>query len=276
MTNEGGEHAAWLSACRRAVEAQRAIFAEHTGIAGRTVFEGIGEGGDRALVIDRRCEDAVFDQLDALHAGGLDFTAISEERGEVAFGESGTRVVIDPIDGSLNARRTVPYHCLSVAVAEGDSMADVAWAYVYDFGPGEEFVAARGAGATLDGEPIAVTGGPGLELVALEASKPERVIAASERLRDRAYRIRAPGAIAITLSWVGAGRFDGMLTTRPCRSVDAAAAQLIAAEAGATVRFGELSDREAMLGLDARFHVVGARAAGDLEALLDAQSPFPV
>ncbi|MGZ5313174.1 MAG: inositol monophosphatase family protein [Solirubrobacterales bacterium] len=274
MTSEGGEHAAWLNACRRAVEAQRRIFAEHPGIAERTAYEGVGEGGDRALVIDRRCEDAVFEQLDALHAHGAQFTAISEERGEVSFGDSPTRVVIDPIDGSLNARRTVPLYCLSVAVAEGDSMADVVWGYVYDFGPGEEFVASRGGGATLDGKPMKVFEGPGLELVALEASKPERVIAAAERLRDRAYRLRAPGAIAISLSWVGAGRFDGMLTTRPCRSVDAAAAQLIASEAGAAVRFGELEAGQAGLDLDARFHVVGARDRSDLDTLLDAQSPF--
>jgi myo-inositol-1(or 4)-monophosphatase len=264
----------WLALCRRAVEAQRRVFSEHTGIEGRTVYEGVGEGGDRALVIDRLCEDAVFEQLEALHAGGAEFTAVSEERGEVRFGDSETRVVIDPIDGSLNARRTVPLHCLSVAVADGDSMADVGWAYVYDFGPGEEFVASLGGGATLDGRPLRVLEGPGLELVALEASKPERVIAAAERLRDRAYRLRAPGAIAISLSWVGVGRFDGMLTTRPCRSVDAAAAQLIASEAGATVQFENLALGDAKLGLDARYHVLGARDAGDLETLRDAQSPF--
>ena len=73
-------------------------------------------------------------------------------------------------------------------------------------------VRSHGGGATLDGMPLEVTEGAGLELVALEASKPERVIAAAERLRDRAYRLRAPGAIAISLSWVGASRFDGMLT----------------------------------------------------------------
>jgi fructose-1,6-bisphosphatase/inositol monophosphatase family enzyme len=99
-------------------------------------------------------------------------------------------------------------------------------------------------------------------------------MAAAERLRDRAYRLRAPGAIAISLSWVGAGRFDGMLTTRPCRSVDAAAAQLIASEAGAAVRFGALGAEQARLGLDARFHVVGARDESDLPVLLDAQAPF--
>jgi myo-inositol-1(or 4)-monophosphatase len=183
-------------------------------------------------------------------------------------------VVIDPIDGSLNARRTVPAYCLSVGIAEGDSMADVHWGYVYDFGAGEEFVAARGKGATLDGHSIEALGGPGLELVALEASKPERVVAAAERLRDRAYRLRSPGAIAISLTYVAASRFDGMMTTRPCRSVDAAAAQLIATEAGAAVTFGDLQLAEAKLGLDARYHLVGARDAADLEILLDAQSVF--
>ncbi len=58
---------------------------------------------------------------------GSQFTAISEERGTVIFGDPAapTRVVIDPIDGSLNARRMVPCHSVSIAVAEGDSMADV-------------------------------------------------------------------------------------------------------------------------------------------------------
>ena len=62
----------------------------------------------------------------------MEFTAISEERGEVVFGdpEAPTRVVIDPIDGSLNARRTIPSFALSVAVASGGSMADVEFAYV--------------------------------------------------------------------------------------------------------------------------------------------------
>ena len=42
--------------------------------------------------------------------------------------------MIDPIDGSLNARRTIPLHSVSIAVAEGDSMADVTFGYVYEFG----------------------------------------------------------------------------------------------------------------------------------------------
>ena len=263
----------WLTAFRRAVEVQRRVFAEHPTIADRSRYEGVGEGGDRTLAIDRLCEDAVFAELEILREESHEFTAISEERGSVAFGDgaAATRVLIDPIDGSLNARRTVPCYCLSAAVAEGDSMSDVRLGYVYDFGAGEEFIAVAGEGATLDGTAIAVPGGDGLELVGLEASKPERVVAACQVLDGHAYRIRSPGAIAIGLCWVAAGRFDGLLTTRPCRSVDAAAGQLIAREAGAELDFGGEALEQAPLDLSARYHVATARTGGDLSILRRAQ-----
>src|SRR5215212_4142552 len=91
----------WVGACRRMVAAQRDLFQAYRGIAVRTVYEGMGEGGDRTLEIDRLCEEIVFEELDRLHAEGYDFTAISEERGEVALGDGSAtaRVVIDPIDG---------------------------------------------------------------------------------------------------------------------------------------------------------------------------------
>ena len=72
----------WISACRRAVEVQKRVFTEHQGIEARTQYEGVGEGGDRTLVIDRLCEDAIFDELDRLHDAGHEFTAVSEERGD--------------------------------------------------------------------------------------------------------------------------------------------------------------------------------------------------
>jgi myo-inositol-1(or 4)-monophosphatase len=270
-----GDNDAWLELCRRAVEAQRAIFAKYSGIEARSHYDGVGEGGDRALVIDRACEDAVFDLLAAHHQTGANFTAISEERGEVGFGEGETRVVIDPIDGSLNARRTIPSHCLSIAVASGESMADVEFGYLYDFGPGEEFVASLGGGAWLGDGELATPQGPGLEIVGLEATKPERVAAAAERLAGHAYRLRGVGSIAITVAYVAAGRFDGMIGLRPCRSVDAAAAQLIAREAGAEVSFDGRDLGGASLSLDARYPIAAARTAEDLGTLLEAQRAVP-
>jgi myo-inositol-1(or 4)-monophosphatase len=260
----------WLEACRRAVEVQRRIFAEHRGIAVRTQYEGIGEGGDRTLVIDRLCEDAIFAELERLHRAGHEFTAVSEERGEVAFGDGDSGQRVDPIDGSLNARRTIPLHSVSIAVATGNTMADVILGYVYEFGAGEEFVATRN-GATLDGHPLRVSGGDGLEVIALEATKPERVLRAAELLQGRAYRIRVPGSIAVALCYVAAGRYDGMITTRNSRSVDAAAGQLVARRAGAAVEFAGGGLEDATLDLTERYDVAAARTTGDLAVLREAQ-----
>jgi myo-inositol-1(or 4)-monophosphatase len=271
------DEADWLALCRRVVEAQRELFAATPGIAERTVYEGRGEGGDMALAIDRRCEDIVFAELEGLHADGHEFTAVSEERGDVAFGErSETRVVIDPIDGSMNARRTIPSHCVSIAVASGPSMADVEFGYVYDFGASEEFRAVRGGGARLDDAPLRAEGpGHGIEVVGLESAEPSAILPVVDRLRGKAFRVRSVGAIAITLSYVAAGRFDGMLTAWRCRSVDAAAGQLVAREAGAELEFENLDLDAASLGLDARYRVAAGLDRDALAVMREAQGPEP-
>jgi myo-inositol-1(or 4)-monophosphatase len=267
----------WQGICRRIAAAQREIFSAVRGIDARTVFEGVGEGGDRTLEIDRRCEDVVFAELEGLAAEGASFLAVSEERGEVAFGEGGpARVVIDPIDGSLNARRTLPSHSLSIALAAGPSMADVEFGYVYDFGAGEEFLATRGEGATLDGEPLAVgPDGDRLELLGVESAEPEWALQPLEELREKVYRLRVVGSIAITACYVAAARFDGMIGLRSCRSVDAAAAQLIVREAGGIVAFGEVPLAEAMLDLESRYPIAASAGERGMETLRAAQARGP-
>ncbi|HEX5713541.1 MAG TPA: inositol monophosphatase family protein [Solirubrobacterales bacterium] len=264
----------WLGICRRVVAAQERIFAATASSEERTAYEGIGEGGDHTLVIDRRCEDAVFTELEQLAAAGASFVAVSEERGEVEFGGgSPTRVVIDPIDGSLNARRTIPSHSLSIAVASGTSMADVEFGFVHDFGAGEEFSASRGEGAILGGKPARVSAATEkLEVVGLESAEPEWSLPVLAELAGRAYRLRVVGSIAITASYVAAGRFDAMLSLRSCRSVDAAAAQLIVREAGGAVAFGDLGLQEAALDLEARYPIAAANGPEALELVRAAQS----
>jgi myo-inositol-1(or 4)-monophosphatase len=253
----------WLGICRRIVTAQQTLFEQTPGIEARTQYEWVGEGGDHSLVIDRRCEDAVFAELERLATAGASFLAISEERGEVVFGDGGpARVVIDPIDGSLNARRTLPSHSLSIAVASGSSMADVEFGYVYDFGAGEEFVAGRGEGVSLNGRPVEVAAdGEKLELLGIESAAPGRMLPVERALDGQVFRLRVIGSIAISAAYVAAGRLDGMLSLRPCRSVDIAAAQLIVHEAGGALAFGDLEPAQADLGLDARYPI--AAAAGE-------------
>jgi myo-inositol-1(or 4)-monophosphatase len=263
----------WLELCRRVVDAQRKVFEGHRGISARTVYDGVGEGGDRALVIDRLCEDAALAELEQL---GVGLTVISEERGEVELSGGGPPlVVLDPIDGSLNARRTLPTHCLSVAVARGDSMGEVEFGYIYDFGAGEEYAAGAGGGATLNGERLSPPLHDGLEVVGIESAEPGWILPAVESLRGEAYRIRAVGSIAASLSYVAAGRFDAMLSARPARSVDAAAGQLIVREAGGRVSLDGRDPGDAGLGLDERYHVAAALGEGSLAVVLAAQGAVP-
>ena len=265
----------WLGLCRRAAEALRDVLAEAPSTRERAVETGErGEGGDRTLVIDGAAEDAVFALLDELHAHGYRFRAVSEERGEVDYGDPGVLVVVDPIDGSLNAKRDLPHHAISIAVADGPTMADVAFAYVYDFGPGEEWTARRGEGARLDGEPL----DPGLgerrnragklEVIGLESADPRWIAEVADLLPEHAARVRALGSIAITLCQVAAARLDGMFTIKRTRAVDAAAGQLIVREAGGHVAFPGFDDPlGAPLDVVAHSPVVAARTAATLASL---------
>ena len=249
------------------------MFTAHPATADRQPGGERGAGGDRTLVIDARAEEIVFEELDALHAAGCEFTVISEERGTVVYGDgtSDVRVVVDPIDGSLNAKRLLPTHSLSIAVAAGETMEDVEFGYVRDFGTGEEFTALRGGGAELNGRPLDPdAGGEGLEVVGFEAAKPEWLAPVLEALAGRLYRVRVIGTVAVSLCYVAAARFDGMLTTDVCRSVDTAAGQLIAREAGAFVDFLKHGGIEAPLDLDARYRMVAARSPEQLETLVRA------
>jgi myo-inositol-1(or 4)-monophosphatase len=265
----------WLALCRRAVRGLERVFAQSPSTAERVRETGTrGEGGDRTLEIDRAAETIVLGELEALHEQGLRFSALSEERGEIDYGSDQLKVIIDPIDGSLNAKRGIPHHALSIAVADGRTMADVQFAFVYDFGPGEEWWAIRGEGAWLDGAPLDRSLGERrgrdgrLEVLGIESADPRWIAASIDALVETAYRLRAIGTIASALCEVAAARFDGMVSLRRCRGVDAAAGQLIVREGGGLVSFPGLAE----VPLDAvpRAPVVAARTTdtlGMLEAI---------
>jgi myo-inositol-1(or 4)-monophosphatase len=261
----------WLGVCRRSAERLRNVLAEYPSTAERQVGIGRGAGGDQTLVIDDGAEDAVLTELDRLHAEGYEFTAISEERGVVPYGSgaSAVRVVIDPIDGSLNAKRLLPTYTLSVAVASGDTMEDVEFGFVHDFGTGEEYVATRDGGSTLNGRRLDLEGlqDSTLEVVGLESARPEWLLPVVEELVGHVYRLRVVGSIAASLCYVAAARLDGMASANVCRSVDAAAGQLLVREAGGFVSFLGHGGVEAPLDLDARYRLVAARTPEALDLL---------
>lgn len=260
-------HLDWLGLCRRAAASARLAVAELGGTTARSAEFGRGEGGDTTLAVDRVAEDAIFAELRSSRATLL---AVSEERGEVWVnggqeGEAEVRVVIDPVDGSMNAKRGLPFACVSIAVASGSRMADVEVGVVTELG-GREWWAVRGEGAYRDGERLETLFPGPLEVLGLETARASLVAGQAEAIEaTEARRLRALGSVAVSMCLVAAGQLDAMITLREVRSVDVAAAQLLVTEAGGAVELPG-GDR---LDLEMRSRALAARSPELAEHLLE-------
>jgi myo-inositol-1(or 4)-monophosphatase len=248
----------WLEACRAAAGDIKGVLADLPTRVEREPVLQTGVGGDETTAIDAAAEAVIVRRLEQLDE---DFTLVSEELGERVFGSgSPWRVVCDPIDGSLNAKRNIPYFSLSVAVADGDTMGDVAFGYVYDFGTGEEWTAERGRGAFLDGAPLGgVQPKDAIEILAFEGTTTAEVAERAAQMVGTAHRLRIMGSLALSLCHLADGRVDAVCSLKPARSVDIAAAQLLVRECGLAIDlFEDPPFAAAPLDLVGRSRVVAA------------------
>jgi myo-inositol-1(or 4)-monophosphatase len=250
----------WLEVSRRIVADVEAVLADLPMRRDREPIVGAGSGGDQTTAIDAAAEAVAVRRLEAVHAEGYDFTLVSEELGERTFGGGPTRLVLDPIDGSLNAKRGVPFFSLSLAVAEGPAMGDVSFGFVHDFGTGEEWTATRGSGAFLDGRAVDWQGpGEEIELLSCEATRTPLVAEVAAELGGVARRLRIMGSLALSLCHLAAGRVDAVCSLKPARAVDIAAAQLLVRERGLTISLIDAGPfDEAPLDVVGRSRVVAA------------------
>jgi myo-inositol-1(or 4)-monophosphatase len=263
----------WLGTCREAAAAVGRVLEELPTRLEREPTLGPGEGGDETTAVDAAAEAAVVAVLDTIDDG---FTLVSEELGRRTFGDGGAglTIVCDPIDGSLNAKRGIPFFSLSLAVASGSRMEDVELGFVHDFGSAEEWVARRGGGAWLNGAPL---NGPGpkeqVEILSLEATRTDLVADHVAGMVGFAFRTRVMGSLALSLCHLAAGRVDAVVSLKPARSVDIAAAQLLVRERGLAIDLPEAPPfAEAPLDLAARSRVVAAatpQLCAELQARLD-------
>jgi myo-inositol-1(or 4)-monophosphatase len=244
----------WLARCRAAVEDVRGVLIELPARADREPVVGAGMGGDDTTAIDAAAERAVL----ARFAGLDDVTIVSEEAG--VSGNGGTYVVVDPIDGSLNAKRGIRFFSLSIAVADGPAMGDVHFGFVHDFGSGEEWTATRGEGAFLNGRVLDEDYPKDrIEILAFEATRTASVAEKAASVVELAYRLRIMGSLALSLCHLAAGRVDAVCSLKPARSVDIAAAQLLVRERGLAIDLFEDPPFEAApLDVEGRSRVVAA------------------
>jgi myo-inositol-1(or 4)-monophosphatase len=224
----------WLDTCRLCVADIRGVLERLPTRIEREPVLRRGEGGDDTTAIDQAAEAAVVARLEAR---GEDVLLVSEELGTRAFGAGGPRrVVVDPIDGSVNAKRGIPFFAFSLAVAEGPAMEDVVFGYVYDFGTGEEWTAERGRGAFLGGAPLGATRPKdAIEILSFEGTTTPAIAERIGGVVGLAGRVRVMGSLALSLCHLAAGRVDAVCSLKEARSVDIAAAQLLVRERGLAI-----------------------------------------
>ncbi len=245
----------WLELCRAAVADVDAVLARMPTRADREPVVGAGLGGDETTAIDRAAEEVILARVREA-AGSI----VSEEVGRLG-GEARPLVVVDPIDGSLNAKRGIPFFSVSIAVAEGETMDDVLFGFVHDFGSREEWTARRGEGAWLNGDALGdVRPKDEVEILSFEATRTSLVARDAPKVAELAHRLRIMGSLALSLCHLAAGRVDAVCSLKGARSVDIAAAQLLCREVGLAIDLFDVEDAfgAAPLDLEQRSRVAAA------------------
>jgi myo-inositol-1(or 4)-monophosphatase len=198
---------------------------------------------DFVTEVDKAAEEAIIGVLKEAYP---DHAILAEESG--ASGDSEHVWIIDPLDGTTNFIHGFPQYAVSIAQAHKGVLQH---AVVYDPNRNELFTASKGAGAYLNERRIRVSKRIKLNEVLLGTGFPfryfEHVDAYLGIFRDMMHKtagVRRPGAAALDLAWVAAGRIDGFweLGLSPW---DMAAGALLITEAGGLV--GDLSGEQNFL-----------------------------
>jgi myo-inositol-1(or 4)-monophosphatase len=189
---------------------------------------------DLVTAVDRDAERIL---VDAIGEAFPDHAIVAEESA-ARRGRDGHCWYIDPLDGTTNFAHGYPHFAVSVGLAHD---GDLLFGLVYDPMREETFSAVRGAGARLNGAPIAVSDVDRLERALLATGFPydrrqhvDFYLAYLRTAMLRAQGIRRAGAAALDLCWLACGRLDGFWEWK-LRPWDTAAGRLIVTEAGGRV-----------------------------------------
>lgn len=192
-----------------------------------------GAGGDRTMEVDRVAEDAVFAELEAVVRRGETFSVLSEEAGLRSFGAERPLIVVDPVDGSLNAKQGIPFFNVMLALVDGRTVGDVTAGSVVNMVSGERWTAVAGRGAEHDGRPIRplpAARDDRIELLGLESTP--RSLKAAWPLVERSAKVRILGSMALSMAHTAAGGLDAFCAPIPMRVFDMSASLLLIRESG--------------------------------------------
>lgn len=197
---------------------------------------GRGAGGDVKKRIDLAAEDAL---VQTLQKHNVSCTLISEEAGVKQIGDhaSGFYVVADPVDGTANAARGLPFADISLAVSTKPMLSGVEVAVVADVMQDAVYTAKKGEGACKNGARLKPSATVRLEeaFVGVDFStfRSKQVVDQLKGVLGRTRHLRHLGANALEICYVADGTTDAFIDIRgKLRITDIAAAYLILLEAG--------------------------------------------
>ena len=226
-----------------------------------------GAGGDMSMHIDIVAEKAI---IEILERSNLDLLLISEEIGEKYIGNKENaiknqyKLIVDPIDGSNNAARGIPFSSVSIAFAVGNKIANIEKAVIIDLTTRDLYWAERGQGAFLNDNKISVSDQDKHELIFeidYRLRDLEKSLDKYKRIIKKSHRIRTMGSCALSLCLVARGSIDAYINFKELiRLVDAAAGILIVKEAGGNVFNFEGTELENKLSINTRFAFIASNA----------------
>jgi myo-inositol-1(or 4)-monophosphatase len=200
---------------------------------------GKGAGGDPTKPVDLSAEKAI---VETLLQSGISFTLISEESGVKELGENPQKiyVTVDPIDGTTNLVRGLPFYASSIAISTKPALSAVFAALVTDLVHDTTYTALAGKGAYRDFEKITPSACSSLDNAVagldLNSYKVKEIAPKLTDLIQKTKHIRHFGANALELCYVADGTTDAFIDIRgKLRTTDMAAAFLIVQEAGGTI-----------------------------------------
>jgi len=222
---------------------------------------GIGASGDKTILADKAAEDELLKAL--LNVKGT--RILSEEAGFRGDPDGNTLAVVDPLDGSSNFARGIPYYCTSVAVVEGNSLEDIKVGVVRDLVTGDVYHAVKGKGTKKNGAPVQTSRETDVSraVLGIDISRgSSHLVGRLAPLISAASRQVHFGADALELSWVSDGTIDAFVDSRgKIRITDLAAAYLVAAEAGAEISDAQGGELGAVFDLKHRLSLVASANA---------------
>lgn len=233
---------------------------------------GVGAGGDRTVELDRVAEEVALAELARFAADGHPCSVLSEEAGLVGMGAERPLVLLDPVDGSLNAKQGLPLSAVMLTLVDGSTMADVRVGWTLNLVSGETWHAVRGDGAYRNGvrlaplPPAARAGRIGV----LGIESLPRDLCRLQALIDRASKIRVLGSMALALAHTAAGGIEVFATPIRARIFDMTAGSLMLEEVGGAVTNLEGGSlRDAVVGLDSRTTLLCSADRGMHRVALD-------